>query len=373
MRVIDRYLVRQFLQVFTVCFVSLVGLYVVIDAFGHLDELLGEAQRQKANLLAVVSKFYAYQSLGFFNRISGVLGLISAMFTVTWLQRHNELTALLAAGIPKPRVMAPILVGAMGVSLLATANRELIIPRVRHELGRDSYDPAGQKGRGVQPQRDRQTGILIDGERLFPEAQRLERATFFLPQGPRVKAKEAQYQPRRSNRPGGYLLTAVSHPPDLVSGPSIVREGQPLVLTPVDTDWLAPDTCFVVSGVDPDMLVVGTAWWQNEATLALIRGLNRGSVDFGADVRVAIHTRILQPLLDATLLFLGLPLILSRDNRNMFLAIGLCIVVVVLFMLVMIACQYLGSSGLIRPALAPWLPLLVFVPVAVLVSKPLLR
>ena len=46
----------------------------------------------------------------------------------------------------------------------------------------------------------------------------------------------------------------------------------------------------------------------------------------------------------------GLPLVLSRYNRNVFFAIGLCVVVVVGFYLVVLGSQYLGSSYLISPA-----------------------
>ena len=48
------------------------------------------------------------------------------------------------------------------------------------------------------------------------------------------------------------------------------------------------------------------------------------SLDYGADVRVAIHGRIVKPLLDMTLLFLGLPLVVTRESRNVFIAMGLC-------------------------------------------------
>ncbi len=51
-----------------------------------------------------------------------------------------------------------------------------------------------------------------------------------------------------------------------------------------------------------------------------------------------------------TLLFLGLPLVLSRSNRNVFLAIGLCLVLVTAFMVVVMGCQYLGSSYWLEPA-----------------------
>ena len=81
--------------------------------------------------------------------------------------------------------------------------------------------------------------------------------------------------------------------------------------------------------------------------------------------------RLIQPLLDVTLLFLGLPLVLSRKNRNIFLAIGMSVVLVVGFMGVVLACQYCGTSYLISPVLAAWLPLMVFVPWGVFSAEPL--
>jgi lipopolysaccharide export system permease protein len=94
-------------------------------------------------------------------------------------------------------------------------------------------------------------------------------------------------------------------------------------------------------------------------------GLSNSALDFGADVRVAIHARIVQPILDVTLLFMGLPIVLRRERGNMFVAIGLCTLVVIGFMMVGIGCQYLGSSYLVEPALAAWLPLMLFVPAGV--------
>ena len=54
---------------------------------------------------------YVYQSILFFDRTAGLLTLVSAMFTVTWIQRHNEMTALMAAGISRIRVVKPVIVG----------------------------------------------------------------------------------------------------------------------------------------------------------------------------------------------------------------------------------------------------------------------
>jgi lipopolysaccharide export system permease protein len=76
----------------------------------------------------------------------------------------------------------------------------------------------------------------------------------------------------------------------------------------------------------------------------------------------------MQPFLDTTLLLLGLPLVVSRTNRNPFVAIGLCVSVVTVFMCVVIGSQSLGSSGWLQPALAVWLPLILFAPLAAWLS-----
>ena len=38
--IIDRYMLRQFVQVLIICLMSLIGLYIVIDAFSHLDHFV---------------------------------------------------------------------------------------------------------------------------------------------------------------------------------------------------------------------------------------------------------------------------------------------------------------------------------------------
>ena len=81
---------------------------------------------------------------------------------------------------------------------------------------------------------------------------------------------------------------------------------------------------------------------------------------------MAIHARIVQPFLDMTLLLLGLPLIVTRENRNVFVAMGICMVVTTLFTLVVAGAQDLGeiSYWIFTPSLAAWIPLMIFVPLA---------
>jgi lipopolysaccharide export system permease protein len=69
-------------------------------------------------------------------------------------------------------------------------------------------------------------------------------------------------------------------------------------------------------------------------------------------------------VLDVTLLFLGMPFVLSRGNRNIFVAVAQCLLLVAGFFVVVLGCQTMGNTILVPPALAAWLPMLIFVPVA---------
>jgi lipopolysaccharide export system permease protein len=377
--IIDRYLLRQFAQTFAICFFSLTGLYIVIDGFGNLEEFI-EYGKKQGSLLAVMSQYYGYRSLSFFDSTSPVLTLIAAMFTVTWIQRHNELTALLAAGVPKSRIMKSVILGAVVVILLSIINREFVIPRARAHLSYNAQNLGGGSGQALQPRYDNETVVLIGGSRskVFGDQQRIEKPDFYLPPGldkygARLAADNAFYQPPGADRPGGYLFDHVEQPQALDGAASLSMGGRTILLTPKDYPWLKPDQCFVASNVSFDQLAGGSTWQQLSSTAELIRGLHNRSLDFGAEERLAIHARIVQPMLNLTLLFLGLPLVLSRSNRNMFVAIGLCMALVAMFMIVVLACQKLGSSYWLEPALAAWLPAMIFVPCAVGLSQPLLE
>lgn len=370
MRKIDRYLLKQFVQVFVICFVSLAGLYTVIDAFGRLDDFTGGGRSLQESAMTA-GRYYALQSLGFFNRTSGVLTLIAAMFTVTWIQRHNEMTALLAAGVPRLKVLKPVLIASVGVALLATGIRELVLPQLREEMSLDSKDLGGERTVELKPRYDNANDILLGGESANLKRRTIIRPAFVLPPrfaadyGKQIAAETAEFVPAGGNRPAGYFLRGVTQPADIDRRPSRAdAEGRPEIVTHRDAPWVGEREVFVASGVSFDLLAAGPQWRDLASTGELIHELSSPSTDLGPDVRVAVHGRLVQPVLDVTLLLIGLPLVVARGARSPFVSIGLSVLVVAAFFLLTIGGQALGAGGWLKPSLAAWLPLLVFVPIA---------
>jgi len=370
----DRYLLCAFLKSFLVCFLSLAGLYVVVDLFTNLDEFISLG-RQEGSLWPVLSQYYGARVLAFFERTSGILTLIAAMFAVTWLQRHNEMTALLAAGISKARITKPIVLMVVLISIISVLNRELFLPHFQSRLSRNAQNWHGEKGVRFSGRHDHETRILIRGKETIANEQMISEPNFRLPPalqsfGRSLVAQAAYYQAAAGERPAGYLLKQVEQPEALPDLPSVGVAGQAVILSPHDTPWLASDECFVVSSVSFPQLQNDHGAQQFASTAALITGLRNSGTDYGARVRVLIHKRFVRPILDVTLLFLGLPLVLAGTNRNVFMAIGTCMLLVVGFSVLVIFCHSLGNQYLVAPVLAVWLPVGVFVPIAAALSQP---
>jgi lipopolysaccharide export system permease protein len=374
--ILDRYILWTFTKVALVAFVSFAGLYLVIDGMNNLEELTTHAKAQSGWFPIVVARYYAPQLLVLFDQTAGLLAVAAAMLTIMLMQRNQEVTALLAAGIPKMRIARPLLIGAVAISLLGVANRELLLPKVRDRLSYNAQDLSGQLGRTVTPRYDNHTLLMFSGAKVYPKFRRISAPQVRLPSqfsewGKRIQAAEAFHVKGQDDRPAGFHFKQVTLPAELPSLHSVSFEGAPVLLSPSDTPWLKPDECFVVSELPFEQLTGKTSFRRYLSTSDLIGGLNNRSLDFGSDVKVIVHHRFLAPLLDFTVLMLGLPLVLRRENRNIFVAAGVCAMVVAAYYVATLASHAAGANYLLKPALAAWLPLAIFAPAAYTLARPL--
>jgi len=369
---LDRYVIRIFVRTLLVAFASFSGLYIVIDLFGNLEEFLRHIDRFGVGVLV---EYYGPRILTFFDQISHLLALVAALFVITWMQRTNELTAVMAAGVPKRRVVRPLLLAGCLVALLAAVNRELWIPGFRDKLTRNAQTWAGDQSRSFTPVFDFQTRILFTGKGVIASRRTIVRPVFQLPDalahwGPAITGAEARYEPPSDEHPGGYRIVGVTQPVDATERQTARVGSRRVILTPPDTDWLKPDELFLVSDVTFEELAFGRRYRRYLSTRELVGALRNPSLDYGADARVLLHARLVQPLLDMSLLILGLPLVTRRHGHSIFFAGGMAILLVIGFLCVVLAAHAMGSYLIVRPAsLAAWLPLFVFGPCAFAVLR----
>jgi lipopolysaccharide export system permease protein len=366
---IDRYILVLYCRVFAVCFITLSGLLIVAQVFTNLDEFI-QYGKAKGGLIHALVDYYGPALLAIFDRTCGLLVLLSAMFVIAWLYRTNEMTALLAAGISKARIIRPVLMVSIVAILVATVSRECLIPQWEKSLNRSPQDlQGGERLQSIRPTVDIDYGVLIAGRTLETNSQCIINPVFKF-QGPvtelidQIHAARAVYLPADSTHPAGYRVEGLAAKSMLTGKPSVKRDGVDYLLLPTDNPWLAADHCFISSSVEYDMLRGGSSK-QFASTAELIWRLRNQRTHYGTDLQVMVHSRFLQPWMDMTLLLLGLPLILTTRNRNVVQLVVVCLATFGLFFAVSTGFGSLASHGtLISPSVAAWGPLMVFGPIA---------
>lgn len=145
MKIIDRYVIASFIKNYAISFMVLVGMYVVLDMVFNFSNLVqfqptGSAVQNLFDTLRDIGDYYFYQCFLFFVQLSGIIPVVAAAFTLMRLSRFNELTALLAAGMPLLRVSMPIIIAALILNSLVLVDQEVLIPRMIPKLTRDHND-----------------------------------------------------------------------------------------------------------------------------------------------------------------------------------------------------------------------------------------
>ncbi|MCK4549886.1 MAG: LptF/LptG family permease [Candidatus Krumholzibacteria bacterium] len=123
MKIHDRYILGGFWRNLLLGFLAFTVIYVTVDLSEETDNFYDN----KATAREVVS-YYFYQLPWILLLTMPISVLLSTVFTLGRMSRENELTALVAAGMPLTRIARPILISAFFISLASLAFSELIVP-----------------------------------------------------------------------------------------------------------------------------------------------------------------------------------------------------------------------------------------------------
>src|SRR5262249_53270274 len=114
LRVLDRLMVYSYLKSYLICLVSLLALYIVVDLFMNVNDF-AHANAGVGKFAAPLAPSYGAPTPTFCDRLSEMIVLLAAMFTIAWVQRNNELLPQLSAGVGTKRVVRPVLFAACGM------------------------------------------------------------------------------------------------------------------------------------------------------------------------------------------------------------------------------------------------------------------
>jgi len=357
MLTVDRYVASTFLGSYAILLLVSIGLYVFSDILVNLDEFTEDRTLPAMQVLAHMAEYYGFKVPLYYHQLGAVLLTVAAGFTFAMMMKNNELTPLVAAGVPLQRLAVPVFVCSVVLVGLWLANGELLLPRWADRIVRTPDDLGLPRQVPVHCVRDDRNAILIASE-LHTRAGLLRGVYIIEPDdhgAPHhlIRADAASYDAQRRtwllDRGARQLMGAAFDPQEL--GHAI--QWQPLGEYPFG---LSPEQILLRQSSQWAELM---SFRQMNALLASRNLPNLPSVAKARDIRFT------QPLLAWIMMFLALPFFLTREPGNVLVAGGKALLLTGLcFILAFMAHSVSGDVYTARLATA--VPVLVFGPLAVL-------
>ena len=147
MRLLDRYVIRNFLQVYFYCIAGFISIWLIFDVSDNISTFIDQHVP-----LSLVARYYGTQIPQVFIILLPVSLLLSLLFALGRMSRANEIVSMLTAGVSLPRVLLPLI--GMGL-LTVVATMALNYSLAPHaELARKAFlsEAQSRPGRYVQGQ-----------------------------------------------------------------------------------------------------------------------------------------------------------------------------------------------------------------------------
>ncbi len=361
MKILDRYVAKNFLIGYCIAFCVLIGLRVVIDLFVNLDEF---AEHSDLGTLAVIKNiltFYGLNSVLYFRDFAGMITVVAAVFSVGKMVRTNELVAVMASGVSLKRVIGPIIVLALLLTVLLVADQELIIPPLGDKLvrtqdalpGQESYDVwfiADGNGSLICSRRfDVGTSTLYRPTIVTRRPQRSEAGLVIWDVTGRISADSGVYNPQTGRW-------------DLVSGRFTGKDSDkpPHTVDSYASDITPKDIPVRCKSEHKTLL----SWLQLRSLAAQGTKLKDQ-----AQLYSQMHFHVTEPVINLIMLMVSLPILVCRDPKSMKSAVVVSFAVTAACLVTIFVCKMFATEVVfdrIMPELWAWLPVFIFLPVAII-------
>ncbi len=124
MRILERYTLRAYLGPLLWCLAIFLGLYLILDLLGHLDEIL----RYRVPPTVLVTYYGTLVPLVFV-QVAPFACLMATLYTLGNLNRHQELMAMRASGLNPYQIVKPLLGVGLLISIAVFLVNEMVAPQ----------------------------------------------------------------------------------------------------------------------------------------------------------------------------------------------------------------------------------------------------
>jgi lipopolysaccharide export system permease protein len=124
MRILDRYILKSVLGVFFTCLFTFLLLYIIIDIFSNLEDIL----KQQVNFNILVKYYLSYLPI-IFVRVSPIACLLATLYTFANLNRNNEIIAMRSSGLSVFGISKTVIIFGVIISIFVFLVNDRFVPQ----------------------------------------------------------------------------------------------------------------------------------------------------------------------------------------------------------------------------------------------------
>ena len=363
MRLLDRYLLREFATPFFYCFFWFYVFWVSFDLLSQLDAF----QRTKLSAGDVV-KYYVLKMPDQFGVVIPVALLLALLYALTHHSRYNELTAMRAAGVSLWRISLPYFAVGLVLAVVTFATNEIWLPDSVTAAQRFLGVVQGGKVKGADRYILRNVGFSLTAKnrKWFIESYNLRTHEMVRP---RVEWTLVTGTRREVSAEAGFwngeawVFTNVQelvYPPVKGALPGPPIETNLLVWHELSETPAELDSEIKIARINSsDLRQIRKAQFSIKEILDY-QARNPGKGDKSRVLDTKLHGRLAAPFTCIVVVLIALPFGAVTGRRNVFVGVASSIVICfAYFVLVQVALAF-GIRGYLAPWLGAWGPNLLF-------------
>ena len=345
MRILDRYLLREFAGYLVLGLTGVLAIFVVVDVFEKIDVFLDHHAS-----LALVTRYYLYRLPEWLVQVLPIALLLATFLALGQLNKFGELTAMRTVGRSLLGILRPVLAISVGSALLSLAMSEFVVPETNRQRD-EIFDQDIQGMRRPQTVERADVTYLGEGGRIFymrlyvvneqrmheVSLQEFHNGTLVR----RIDAAEASWDGQRWIFSSGFLRTFAGGQERVMAFDRMAING--IAERPED---------FAKETRNPGEM-------NFFELLAYVQKL-RASGARVANYLVDLQVKLSFPLVNLIVVLIGAPLATRLRMQSAALGFGLSIAISFGYYALLRTGQALGHSGAVNPYLAGWLGDLLF-------------
>lgn len=352
MKILDKYLVKQFLQTVVFGLIAFTVLFVIIDLMENMDDFID--QNVSSNIIV---EYYFVFVPEIFRLMIPVAVLLACLFTVGKMSTLNELTSMKASGVSLYRFMIPFLVTGLFISVLAAVFGGYVVPAAnKHKVNIEQiYMKKGLVAVGgniiFQDSKTRIVNILSYST-FSGQANRVSIQDFdtdnYTKMISRIDANSMKYDSANNK----WILTGGTkrYFTDNTERAETFAE-----LRLEDLNFKPDD-------------VLKKQQKPEELTLDELRDLADERLRSGNDptsIEIEYHSRYAFAFASLVVVFFGLPISANKRKGGLAVQFGVSLLVTFLYLVFMKVSQAFGKNGVMDPVITAWFANFIFLAVGI--------